>query len=79
MNPEELEFLLLEYLDGSLPPEQRAAVRDTIERDPETAARLQEYKKLDDLFRSEAPMPNIQWDKLAKRISGAIRRPPPTA
>jgi anti-sigma factor RsiW len=79
MNPEELEFLLMEFLDGSLPTEQRAEVRVMIERDTETAARLQEYKKLDDLFRSETPMPNIQWDKLARRISGAIRQPPPTA
>ncbi len=69
MLPEELEFLLTEYLDGARPPDQRSVVIVTIQHDPETAARLQEYKKLDDLFRSESPMPNIQWDKLAKRIS----------
>jgi anti-sigma factor RsiW len=73
MNLQELDILLMQYLDGSLPPGQRAVIRKIIESDPEARAELIAHQKLDDLFRAEAPMPNIQWEKLAKRISAAIK------
>jgi anti-sigma factor RsiW len=75
MNFQELEFLLTQYLDGSLPPEQRAAVRKILDNDPEARAMLNAYQKLDHLLRSEAPMPSIEWERLAKRISAAIAPP----
>jgi anti-sigma factor RsiW len=73
MNLQELDILLMQYLDGSLPPGQRAVIRKIIESDPEARAELIAHQKLEDLFRSESPMPNIQWEKLAKRISAAIK------
>jgi anti-sigma factor RsiW len=74
MNLQKLDSLLMQYLDGSLPPEQRAEVRRIIEGNTEARAELSAYQKLDDLFRAEVPMPDIQWDKLAKRISASIRQ-----
>ena len=69
----------MKYLDDSLPPEQRAAVRKILDTFPEARAQLRSHQKIDDLLRSAPPMPPIQWDRLAKRISAAIRLPPPTA
>jgi len=75
----ELDFLLMQYLDGSLPPEQRAAVGKILDSHPEARAQLRSYQKLDNVFRSEAPMPSIQWEDLAERISAAIRPRAPSA
>ncbi|HEY1923119.1 MAG TPA: hypothetical protein VGG44_10255 [Tepidisphaeraceae bacterium] len=74
-----MDSLLMEYLDGSLPPEQRAAVQKLIESDPEATARLNEYQNLDNLFRTQPPLPNIHWDMLAARISASIARHTPIA
>jgi anti-sigma factor RsiW len=69
---EELDFLLMQYLDGSLPSERRAAVRNILDSHPEARTRLRSYQRLDDVFRSKGPMPSIHWEELAKRISAAV-------
>jgi anti-sigma factor RsiW len=74
MLSEELDFLLMQYLDPSLTPGQRAVVRRAIESCPEAKMLLRSHQKLDDLLRSQIPMPPIRWDRLAKRISAKIRR-----
>jgi anti-sigma factor RsiW len=73
MDSQEIDNLLMQYLDGSLPPGQRAAVRKIIESDPEAKAQFDAYQTLDELLRSESPMPSILWEKLAKRISATIK------
>jgi anti-sigma factor RsiW len=72
MDFREFEFLLMHYLDGSLPPEQRAAVRKILNSQPQARAQLRSYQKLDSLLRRLPPMPPIQWETLSNQLSAAI-------
>jgi negative regulator of sigma E activity len=112
MSPEQLEFILTQYLDGTLPAGEVVALEEALERDPKARALREEHEKLTALLRSQRlpemdweelsrdlsavvtgtvdeesrvaderlnvviqsaiPLPALQWDELAKRISGAV-------
>jgi len=72
MPPDTVDFLLTQYLDGTLAPRDRLAVQWLLNNNPEAIARLNAYSKLDRLLGSINPMPPIQWQALSKRISAAI-------
>lgn len=72
MLPEELEFRLTEYLDGSLPPDQRPQIERILAQNPAARAQLHEYRRLDGFLRDAMPVPMIDWDRLAGKISSAI-------
>jgi len=73
---EELEFVLSQYADGTLPAAQRDAVEKRLLDDPATLAELEKYRKLDDLLRGSMPLPPIEWEALADRISAEVFAPP---
>ena len=72
MLAENIEFLLSQYADGTLPVAQRPAVEKLLAEDPAAAAQLEAYCKLDALLRQASPVPAIRWDVLAERISSAV-------
>jgi anti-sigma factor RsiW len=73
MNAEQFEFALSQYIDGTLPIEQRAAVEERLRADPEARKLLEEYRNLDQAIRaSAAGVPEIQWDRLARHLSEAV-------
>jgi anti-sigma factor RsiW len=67
---EQLEFRITQYLDGTLPAEEAAALFDELARSPEAMATLDEYRKLDALMTAEPT--GIKWDALAEHISAHI-------
>jgi anti-sigma factor RsiW len=71
---DDLEILLTQYLDGSLPPDRRAEVESILAADAEARALLDEHRKLDALLRGSLPAPRVDWDRLAGQISHAIDR-----
>lgn len=73
MTGEDLEFSISQYLDGTLPEDQRAAVEERLEREPEARTLLEQDRRLTDLLRA-SPLPDVQWDRFADSISGAIDR-----
>lgn len=73
MTDEDLEFSISQYLDGTLPEDQRAAVEDRLAQDPEAQTLLDQDRRLTDLLRA-SPLPDVQWDRFADSISGAIDR-----
>lgn len=71
MANEQLEFLISQYADGTLPEEQRIEVEGRLADDAATQALLADDRALTDLLRS-GPLPHVRWDRLAESISGAI-------
>ena len=71
MANEQLEFLISQYADGTLPEDQRIELESRLAGDAEVQALLAEDRSLTDLLRSQ-PLPEVRWDRLAESISGAI-------
>jgi anti-sigma factor RsiW len=69
---EQLEFLLSQYLDGTLSVPERKALEIRLKQDPVLRQSLEEYSKLDELLRTSMPLPRMQWDDLGDRISSAV-------
>ncbi len=71
----EVEFSIIQYLDGTLADEERAALEARLSGDAEARALLEEHRRLDALFKL-ATVPAIRWDNLARSISSAVASAP---
>jgi negative regulator of sigma E activity len=71
MDLEQLEFTITQYLDGTLPPEESAALQVRLANDPEARALLAEHQKLTALLRAEG-LPELDWDELASDFSAVV-------
>lgn len=69
---EDLEFRISQYIDGTLDDAQRRALEIEIARDPAAAELVAEYRRIDDALKTSLPLPNVDYDALAARISDAI-------
>jgi anti-sigma factor RsiW len=74
MMTEQLEFLLSQYADGTLPAEQRAEVELRLAEDEEARSVLAEYRKLDEALVTSRGAPAVQWDEFAAQIGDAVAR-----
>ena len=70
MITEELEFAISQYVDGTLPASERAALELRLEGDPDARALLDEYRRLETSLKQDLPaVPEVDWDRLATHIS----------
>ena len=69
---EDLEFRISQYIDGTLDDAQRRALEIETARDPAAAELLAQYRQIDDALKTSLPLPNVDYDALAARISDAI-------
>jgi anti-sigma factor RsiW len=67
----DVEFLIVQYLDGSLAEGERAALEARLANDPEARALLDEHRALDVLLRRDR-IPDIRWDVLSRHLSSAV-------
>jgi anti-sigma factor RsiW len=72
MIDEQLEFLISQYADGSLPESERALVDLRLQTDADARALLEEYRSLDATLKSAMPLPAVKWDRLAEHLSDAV-------
>jgi hypothetical protein len=72
MIDEQLEFLIAQYADGSLPESERALVELRMKTDAEARAMLEEYRKLDATLKASMPLPAVNWERLADHLSEAV-------
>jgi len=73
MDAEDFEFQISQYADGTLPQEQRVAVEERLRTDPAARKLLREYQQMQQVIgRVLIPLPMIDWDRMAKRISRTI-------
>jgi len=79
MNLDDLEFSITQYLDGTLPPLERAALENRLSHDPQARAILAEHRELNHLFAAAPPPPQVDWDRLHERLSQCITTADPPA
>jgi anti-sigma factor RsiW len=79
MIDERLEFAISQYLDGDLPPQERAALEQRLAADPAARQLLEQYRSLNNAMRSAARLPPVNWQRLAQAISGAVAQQPASA
>ena len=73
MNSTELEYAISQYVDGTLPPAERAALEEALAGDPVARATLAEYEALQAALKTALPAPaDIDYDALGARISAAV-------
>ncbi len=71
MIDEEFEFLLTQYMDGTLPVDEAAAFFEELAKHPAALEMLDEYRRLDLMLKAQ-PSEAINWDGLAEDISTQI-------
>ena len=71
MDRDDLEFLISQYVDGTLRGGQLEALEARLKLDPAARAVLAEYRALDAQLKA-LPKPNVRWDALAEQISTAV-------
>jgi anti-sigma factor RsiW len=69
---EQLEFQIAQYADGTLPAADAVALERVLASDAEARALLDEYRRLDATLKREMPLPTINWNMLASRLSDAV-------
>ena len=71
MRPDELEFSISQYLDGTLPPLEAARVEELLATDVDARAIFAEYQHLNDSLRA-LPKAQVDFDALAMGISNSL-------
>ena len=69
--PDELEYAISQYIDGTLPVLERDALDEVLARDAGARAILAEYQKLNTVVKS-APQPAVDWDAFGARLKGGL-------
>jgi anti-sigma factor RsiW len=74
--PEELEFRIAQYADGTLDDAERELVEAALEEQPAARLLLAEYDALGATLNSakQETLPAVRWDRLAQEISAAVAR-----
>lgn len=73
MNAEQVEFLISQYADGTIPPTDRVALEAHLDANPDARRLVDEYRELNDLLRTAAPeVPSFDFGAMASRINEAI-------
>src|SRR3954470_15957884 len=71
MQRDDLEFLISQYVDGTLRGGQLEALDSRLKLDPAARAVLAEYRALDAQLKA-LPRPDVRWDAFAEQISAAV-------
>ena len=69
---EQFEFAVSQFADGTLSPDEAAEVEARLADDPAARTLLSQHQQLNDLLKSPAMLPAIQWEKLAAHLSDFV-------
>lgn len=75
MTPDELEFLIAQYADGTLEAERAREVEGLLRQDSALVAMVESYREVDRVLAGVAnqqPTPEVAWDRLQAKISGRV-------
>jgi hypothetical protein len=73
---DEKEFLITQLIDGTLSPLDRAELEKDLANDAELRALLRQHRNLDEILMSALPLPDIEWDSFARKISASVAGAP---
>ena len=71
---DQLEYAISQYIDGTLPPVESAALEERFAVDAEARELLAEYRSLDRSLKASLPMPTVAWDRLHAHLSEVVSR-----
>ena len=71
MSPEQLEFAITQYLDGTLPAEDVSALEGRLAEDAGARALLEEHRKLTEMLRADSG-PALAWDEVASDLQAVV-------
>ena len=71
---DQLEYAISQYIDGTLPPLESAALEERFAVDAEAREVLAEYRTLDETLKTSLPLPAVAWDRLHAHLSDAVSR-----
>ena len=71
---DQLEYAISQYIDGTLPPVESAALEERFAVDAEAREILAEYRALDETLKTSLPVPAVAWDRLHAHLSDAVSR-----
>jgi anti-sigma factor RsiW len=72
MNDEQLQFAISQYIDGTLPGQEKAELEQRLATDPRARELLAEYRRLETLVAGGVPAVDMDWSALASKISDAV-------
>src|SRR4051812_24133552 len=72
LSPDQLEFALSQYHDGTLPPLERDALDEVLASDASARELLAQYQRLDALVKTAPALPVVDWNALQSRISRSL-------
>jgi anti-sigma factor RsiW len=79
MRPENLEFQIAQYADGTLSATEASALERILETDAEARSMLEAYQATDAALKGlGGDLPAMKWDELAGAISASVARIPET-
>jgi anti-sigma factor RsiW len=73
MDRDDLDFLISQYVDGTLRGGQLEAIEARLKLDPGARAVLAEYRALDAQLKA-LPRPEVRWDAFAEQISAVVAK-----
>src|SRR4051794_9728356 len=77
MDRERLEFSISQYVDGTLPPADVAALEAELAFDADGRALLDDFRAMDAALKREMPLPAVNWERLADHIAKAVAEEDP--
>src|SRR4051794_16115016 len=72
MTPDQLEYAISQYLDGTLAPLESAALEERLARDMAARELFGEYQRLDGVVKNALPEPDVDWSAFSARLSDRL-------
>src|SRR5690242_18276204 len=72
MTPDQLEFAISQYLDGTLAPLESAALEERLASDNQARELFGEYQRLDGVVKNALPEPEVDWSAFAAQLSDRL-------
>jgi len=73
LTPDELEYSISQYLDGTLDPLAQATLEDALATQADARALLADYQALNGALKA-MPAPAVDWDQLRARITSETEK-----
>src|SRR3954449_660905 len=72
MTPDQLEYAISQYLDGTLAPLESAALEERLAGDAEARELFGEYQRLDGVVKNALPEPDVDWSAYSAQLSDRV-------
>jgi anti-sigma factor RsiW len=72
MTPDQLEYAISQYLDGTLAPLESAALEERLAGDADARELFGEYQRLDGVVKNALPEPEVDWSAFSAQLNNRM-------